>query len=691
MEQINNPLNLYILWDSSLDTGVDYATSFYSFFSRNVNDPLSRGIGIPVYFRTEENFVEIDLDEAEHTAIIIFVNEDMILSDHWRQYVNNLCDKVAANRSHIIYPIAISNNAFKFSEKLTPINFIRLYEQNEDSDVRTRFLQSRITHDLCRLLYGRESVSQISTHEIQQSPAPLKLFISHAKEDGDQIAKDLSDYLNTKTELKTFFDANDIATGYEFSQEIEANIQNSVLVAIHSDRYSSREWCRKEIILAKKFNRPIVIINLFNQGEDRSFPYMSNLKNLRINPETEDQETIFNLILLSTLQETLRFKYQLLYLNYLNNNFETKIQEAGILSRPPELLSLLYLQEFEGRYIVYPDPPLGDGELEIIKMFNKDIQFVTPAILPLISELSKHENLNEKFLKDLTIGLSISEVQDISKYGFEHLHIQNALVEFTRYLYASGASLAYGGDVRYDPEFNFAEILFQLTRNHNQENKKPADKVTNYVAYPIYPRRSKEETTNLYDIAKFIDVPPPENLIGDHEEIFKAKTPIDKYIWARALTQMRESMNDGIDIRVILGGKTKGYKGKYPGIVEEAYLALKNKKPVFLIGAFGGATKSIIEALEDGYATELTDIFQCSDKEYKELKDYYNEKVTLESIEKIDYEELVKFFHCVGIKNLNNGLTEDENRILFWTTNLTEMISLVLKGLKNIQHIKLNG
>ncbi|RBN36117.1 molecular chaperone Tir, partial [Priestia megaterium] len=74
------------------------------------------------------------------------------------------------------------------------------------------------------------------------------MFISHAKEDGVSLAKSLSDYLQTQTELKTFFDANDIAIGYEFSQEIEANIQKSVLVAIHSDRYSSREWCRKEII-----------------------------------------------------------------------------------------------------------------------------------------------------------------------------------------------------------------------------------------------------------------------------------------------------------------------------------------------------------------------------------------------------------------------------------------------------------
>ncbi|RBN36147.1 hypothetical protein DMN50_36995, partial [Priestia megaterium] len=66
---------------------------------------------------------------------------------------------------------------------------------------------------------------------------------------------------------------------------------------------------------------------------------MSNLKNIRVNLEAENEEEIFKLILLSTLQETLRFKYQHLYLNYINNEFHTEIKENGILSRPPELLS----------------------------------------------------------------------------------------------------------------------------------------------------------------------------------------------------------------------------------------------------------------------------------------------------------------------------------------------------------------
>ncbi|RAS91807.1 hypothetical protein A3863_04835 [Priestia endophytica] len=686
MKQINNPLNVYVLWDESLKEGLQYARSFFSFLNRDISDPLSRGIGIPVYFRTGTTPVKIDLNNAQHSAIILFVNEDMIVSENWRIYVEDLCKQIKHSKNHKIYPIAIKQNAFNFTNKLSPVNFIRLYEQKEEDS--TEFLLRRITHELCRLLYGHETVSDTLTHRLQPATAPLKLFISHAKEDGVSLAKGFSDYLQTQTELKTFFDANDIAIGNEFSEEIKANIQNSVLVAIHSDRYSSREWCRKEIILAKKYNRPIVIINLFNQGEDRSFPYMSNLKNIRVNLEQRDQKDIYNLILLSTLQETLRFKYQHLYLNYLNKKFKTNIKKEGILSRPPELLSLLYLQDFKDKYIVYPDPPLGDEELEIIRLFNKELQFVTPAMLPLINDSSTSENLNEKFLIDLTIGISISEVQGSTRYGFEHLHIQDSLVEFTRYLYASGAHLAYGGDVRYDKNFNFAEILFQLTRNHNQENRRPAERVTNYVSYPIHLYRTIQEAANLHDVATFIDVHPPNDLNFSKEEFSCLPPSQQKYIWARSLTLMRERMDSEIDIRLIIGGKTLGYKGKYPGLVEEAYIALKNEKPVFLIGAFGGAAKCIIDVMEHGKSDELTQEFQCKDKEYAEFKNYYNKEALKENLEKIDYNSLQRFFHTIGIENLNNGLTEEENKILFRTTNLTEMLSLVLKGLKNIKKEK---
>ncbi len=53
-------------------------------------------------------------------------------------------------------------------------------------------------------------------------------------------------------------------------------------------------------------------------------------------------------------------------------------------------------------------------------------------------------------------------------------------------------------------------------------------------------------------------------------------------------------------------------------------------------------------------------------------------------VEPIDYASLVAAFRTHGVAGLatNNGLTEDENRRLFTTPHVMEMIYLILRGLK---------
>ena len=64
-----------------------------------------------------------------------------------------------------------------------------------------------------------------------------------------------------------------------------------------------------------------------------------------------------------------------------------------------------------------------------------------------------------------------------------------------------------------------------------------------------------------------------------------------------------------------------------------------------------------------------------SDDNYKEL---YNWCVEHEM--PIKYEKLEN----VKIPDLNNGLSDDENKTLFHSIDIMEIVSLVLKGLKKI-------
>jgi hypothetical protein len=293
-------------------------------------------------------------------------------------------------------------------------------------------------------------------------------------------------------------------------------------------------------------------------------------------------------------------------------------------------------------------------------------------------------NRPDRFLNGFTVGISISGSKDLNKYGFGNRHLADVLIELARYFLSCGAVIAYGGDLKYQKlKLNFTEILFDLVKTYNLENRTEAEKVRNYVAYPIYTKISQKERAKVKRTAEIIEIKPPQNLKGNIRSLREMRTVEDQYIFARNLTLMRQKMNDDIDARIILGGQTEYYSGRYPGLAEEAYFALKSNKPVFLIGAFGGCAKVIIRTLKGERPDEFTEEYQLKKKQYADLYKYYNEKAQIDkSIEPINYPLLVRFIKDCNYDGLNNGLTKKENEILFESGDILEIVSLVLKGLK---------
>jgi hypothetical protein len=611
------------------------------------------------------------------------IDEKVVIDDDWNKYLHNLNCEI--EQPHILYPVAVTDCAFKLNSNIPEkingnileTNFIRLYEI--EANQRVEHLVITLAQELCRLLYHRKRLAD-STNEL--SPAPIKLFLSHAKNDGEKLIKKLKHYIQDKLRVDTFFDARDIAMGFKFPSEIDENIKQSILLALHTDAYSTREWCRKEIIKAKKHNCPVIVINAFEEGEKRSFPYMANVPNIKWDLKTRaPMKKIFHKLFFQVILESLRFRYHKENIKYLLSIFGIKLEDQNILEYPPELFTFHKLKSLDEKIVVYPDPPLGDVELEILNEFEPGVRFITPTVLPLI------KSADEKFLSGIRVAVSISEYPESFKYGFELMHFQDALVEFARYLLKCGAALVYGGNVRYDKDLNFAQLLFDLARTYSIEQKEMPKRIRNYVAYPIYLNISDKEKANLKEITKFEEIEPPADLKikNSRENILKDESVQNRYIGARCLTWMRERMNEDSHARILLGGKTINFKGKYPGLFEEAYLALKDRKPVYLIGAFGGCTRAIIDAIEGkSPVVEFTETYQSQAQGYADFIQYYNKEiVNVAGGEPINYPQLLKFFNEIKIEGLNNGLAPEENHILFETSSVPEMIGLVLKGLKN--------
>ena len=178
---------------------------------------------------------------------------------------------------------------------------------------RCKKLHSDLLNDLSRLLFNITASFEV-LHDFV--PPPVKLFISHAKLDGASIAMDFRNYIRSETKLNSFFDANDIADGYDFEKEIAGGVRNSVLVVFQTDAYSSREWCRIEIITAKRYKSPIVVVDAIEVGEKRSFPYIGNAPSIRWKNNFSDIIDLALIQMLNNLYKELMLQKYIEKINY---------------------------------------------------------------------------------------------------------------------------------------------------------------------------------------------------------------------------------------------------------------------------------------------------------------------------------------------------------------------------------------
>lgn len=305
---------------------------------------------------------------------------------------------------------------------------------------------------------------------------------------------------------------------------------------------------------------------------------------------------------------------------------------------------------------------------------NKDLnKFVAQEI----KDVSKEKEIN--LFTGQNIAISISDSPEIDALGFSFEHQKNLIVELTRALVIHGSTLIYGGDLRNNGYTRlFSELVYQY---------RPSDDVDklffkNFFSFPIYLKlEESDELDFIKNGVEPIKISPPESLKIDQSKFYPPNTKDNLFIWSECLSKMRDEMNTNTDARIFTGGPMSNFKGKYPGLLEEALLSLKNDTPVYLIGIFGGITKRIIEGIKGESPEELTMDWQFSQNcDYKEFVDHYN---SIMNEHKIDYEESVELLNNYTLERLsvNNGLTIEENKRLFTSIHTSEIIFLIMKGL----------
>lgn len=614
------PLQINIVYHPNFELGEEYGKIIFKLLDKNPDEISQNDIGIPV--KLHKNFINFDSKFAEKTLVIVFIDQCFILDKNFEKKLEKI-EETEIEWLFIIIDIPID---------ILPNNIRAMNVMNlTDREIHSRFdpIISLETNEL-KKEYLTQNILERTVNLIysETEKKKAKLFLSHTKRDefGRNLALDLKYMIQILTKSEVFFDENSIELGTDIWNEIESVIKKkeTFVIAINTDEYSNSAWCRREILSSKMYKRPLLVIDAIRNKQNRSFPYLGNTRVIKYNENFDKNYQLYN-ILKELYLKAIKFKIK-----------EKKLlpyKDKGEISiATPELIDLAINQSSMEK-IYYSDPPLPQEEIELFKIFKKTL--VTPL----------QEMILQNEIKNKKIMLSISENEDIVD-----LSIKSLLSDMIKYFIAFDFQILYGGNLKYEnKEMNLVIQILKTLDFYKKIDVISSDKrVINYVAYPL--NITSEDRIKTMKEIDYIFINPDNLPLEEAQTNFS-----NNKIWEKSLSAMREKIVEDSDYLIIAGGKTRGFKGKMPGILEEFLNGLKNKKSIFLLGAFNGVTKEIINYIQGEEISE----------EMKKFERYL--------------EEIPKNI------SLNNGLTEEENKILFELENSSQIIELILKGIRNLE------
>lgn len=361
------PFALYVIWHPEYAEGKNVAVRLYHHFGTGRYRSLTGGADIPVLYRcanapNSDAPRPVDWDEADSIAVVVLMDDRLACDSSWMRYFQDIARQAASRGSGAcVFPVAMNAGVLG---ACGDIQALRWYEWTRNNDGRGQQLIRNLTEEFINMLQylsGRGRPGTIRNPEYRTER--VRIFLSHSTNDphGERIAEAVRNWLYKHSTMLSFLASRDIPAGARFDDVITDTIKNSVAAIIYTDSYSSREWCRREVIEAKRADRPILLVDCLESVDERSFPYLGNVPVVRMDPASK---AAIPAVAGRLLEEA--FKHSLWRCSV--ENFSRSSPQITFMTRPPELLSLALLPNAGGnksRSVVYPDPPLGELELEL--------------------------------------------------------------------------------------------------------------------------------------------------------------------------------------------------------------------------------------------------------------------------------------------------------------------------------------
>jgi hypothetical protein len=494
------------------------------------------------------------------------------------------------------------------------------------------------------------------------------------------------------------------------------------MIAVFTDTYASRPWCRREIRLARAAKpiqtesfeiasnnadserqpscwqvKPLIVVDALSNGASSFLPEFGYAPVVRWNPDRVP------LLIDQLLREILLYGY-----NEKRARFLPSKQGQYHLNCVPDLQTVLKICRTTKpglTRLVIPPPGLPRSEEDVLKESLQpmaELQIMTFDEVMALDDQNILSAEDHYPLKDKLIAMSISDSSNLIHFGYGLEHLHELTINISRMVLRLGGNLAYGGDLR---PGGFTETLFSLGRGEHMDNEGWKRRLYSFLAWPYYQDLNASDEAQLINTCCFVRISPEDaGLEGTANNKISSDTPETVYQRIRCLSSMRELMTRGgaqcfdgqltppLSARILIGGKVNDFMGIMPGLFEEYLLAAENNVPTYIIGGFGGAAYILAEALiaQDNLKSELShenykgrQTSLLAEKYQRYAAEQYKPYPEGPHPGKL-YERLnacLKRTRENRLEPLQNGLTTEENKKLMIGTNSRVILSFLSKGL----------
>ncbi len=699
-----------------------------------------------------------DADSGVLECLIPLVDAYMVRDVAWHDYLAMLAEKSLGpptledhpTKGLLMFPVALDGSAYNLPASVSQRNFIR-YPSVPEGLEPAEAAAKRIEGVEEMLKHLTEALSRDLNARIfpEQAGRKLRIFISYARADGAEVPKSLRDYIQGQTQCAAFFDENDIGFGESFSRVLDDNVgeQARALIVVTGDHYADRPWCRWEIGRFMKpnprplleaqekgreilvFHPALVLDTMTGQRMTRVIPELGQVATRRWSKGGE--RMCFSML----MREALLGARNVLAARQAE--LGGTLPEGLTVSRMPGPMVLQrLLDEHRARMtssgqkfsVGYPGNGLPLMELRLLETTFANVAFRA------FRDIDRH--LPKQFEEGLiaarrpfagkAIAISTGNADELTALGLLPQHLDEALIYLLRPLLRLGADLIYGGRLHMpsDPSKpearNMTLTLLNLLGDERSEAELnhtaiPSSRLYNPSAWPACLTITPDHEASRINTCSILRLLPEDAGLPRWTEKLPEpgqESPRFLAFGALVLSHMRRVIARGFDCPVprdqkrhvvpaafvFACGKKVDFSGLMPGIMEEFARAVEFRRPVFLLGGFGGAAGALARALLAKNTTKNQRPAEFTAACYANARNPQYAKM-LEGCAEVEvgdswkpeqafdelWARLVAGRSKGGLSKLfANGLNDADNLTLLTTNDPMDAVHLVWKGLSEL-------